>query len=375
MRKGGRADVLVVGAGIFGLCCAWSCADRGLRVVVADRDRPGAGASGGPVGALAPHAPDRWSARLAFQRDALLAAEAHWSRVAAASGRDPGYARIGRVVPLRSAADLDRARASAGAAARNWGRAGTWSVVAADAFPGWLAPGAAPFGAVHETLSARIHPRAACGALAAALAARGVEIRAGIEARAVGPGAVEFAGARLTARVVIVAAGADSARLVGLDPCMTTGVKGQALLARLRRPAAGPLVSGGGLFVVPHADGTVGVGSTSDTEWHDAHATDARLDAVWARARAACPALADAEVTARWAGLRPRAPRPDPMLGPVPGRDGVLVATGGFRIGLGLAPAVGELLADMAAGRAVALPDGCAVADHLRAARPGRGEA
>lgn len=61
-RKGMRVpgpDVLVVGAGIFGLSCAWACIERGLSVVVAERAAPGAGASGGPVGALAPHLPER----------------------------------------------------------------------------------------------------------------------------------------------------------------------------------------------------------------------------------------------------------------------------------------------------------------------------
>ncbi|MER2509538.1 MAG: FAD-dependent oxidoreductase, partial [Amaricoccus sp.] len=55
MGKGGSAEVLVIGAGIFGLATALACARRGMSVIVADRAEPGAGASGGPVGALSPH--------------------------------------------------------------------------------------------------------------------------------------------------------------------------------------------------------------------------------------------------------------------------------------------------------------------------------
>ena len=48
-------DVVVVGAGVIGLACAWRCAQRGLGVLVLEREpEPGAGASGVAAGMLAP---------------------------------------------------------------------------------------------------------------------------------------------------------------------------------------------------------------------------------------------------------------------------------------------------------------------------------
>ena len=47
-------DVTVFGAGIFGLSVAWACQKKGARVRVIDPGGPGAGASGGVVGALEP---------------------------------------------------------------------------------------------------------------------------------------------------------------------------------------------------------------------------------------------------------------------------------------------------------------------------------
>jgi len=48
------ADVIVVGAGIVGICCALSIAERGKRVRLVDRDEPGQGCSYGNAGIISP---------------------------------------------------------------------------------------------------------------------------------------------------------------------------------------------------------------------------------------------------------------------------------------------------------------------------------
>jgi glycine/D-amino acid oxidase-like deaminating enzyme len=125
-----------------------------------------------------------------------------------------------------------------------------------------------------------------------------------------------------------------------------SGVKGQALL--LRHDARDlPQLFVDGVHIVPHADGTVAVGSTSENEWQDPKSTDARLDDLHQRAVAACQMLADAPVISRWAGLRPRARSRAPLLGAWPGRDCHFIANGGFKIGFGMAPKVAEVMADL----------------------------
>ncbi|MEL6532913.1 MAG: FAD-dependent oxidoreductase, partial [Pseudomonadota bacterium] len=91
------ARVTVFGAGIFGLSVAWALAGRGAEVEVVDPSGPASGASGGIVGALAPHVPENWNDKKAFQFESLDRGEAFWSRIEEVSRRSTGYARLGRI--------------------------------------------------------------------------------------------------------------------------------------------------------------------------------------------------------------------------------------------------------------------------------------
>lgn len=353
------ADVTVMGGGIFGLAVAFACARRGARVILCERDRIGAGTSGGLVGALAPHVPEQWNAKKAFQLDSLLMAGAFWEEVRAVSGVDPGYARSGRWQPLADAEAVARAQERAAGAETLWRGRAAWRVVAAPS-DGW-AP-ASPTGLlVEDTLSARLHPRDAGRALAAAVRALGgvvEEARAEPPAGAIGeqgsPGAVVWA----TGLAGLAALSADLGRTVG------SGVKGQAALFAC---AAGdrPQIFADGLHVVPHHDGTVAVGSTAERDFAAPDTTDDRLEVLIDRARALCPALAEAPVIERWAGVRPRAKSLAPMLGPWPGREGHFIANGGFKIGFGMAPKVAEVMADLVLDGRDGVPEGFRVEDSL----------
>ncbi|MCF7697753.1 NAD(P)/FAD-dependent oxidoreductase [Loktanella sp. M215] len=334
------ADVTVMGAGVFGLSIAWACLQRGARVHVIDPAGVAAGASGGIVGALAPHVPEQWNAKKAFQRDSLLMAQGFWAAVEAASGQSTGYVRSGRLQPLADEAAVALARARAAGAADLWQGQAIWEVVPASDLP-WSPP--SPTGLViHDTLSALIHPRQATHALAAAITAQG-----GVVTRDGQPqGAVVWA----TGAAGLAEMTAQHSRMVG------AGVKGQAAL--LRHDAAGqPQLFAGGLHIVPHLDGTVAIGSTTERDFSDATTTDDQLDALIAQARAALPALGAAPVIARWAGVRPRSRSRAPMIGTHPFLPGAFVANGGFKIGFGMAPKVAAVMADLILATTDAIPE------------------
>lgn len=350
MARGDR--VTVRGGGVFGLACAFEMARRGARVRLIERERIGAGSSGGTVGALAPHVPESWNPKKQFQLESLLGAEAFWAAVQAAGGGDAGYARLGRIQPLTDAAAVERARARAAGAAEHWGIAALWRVLPAEQF----APFAplSPTGlVVHDTLSARATPRAACAALAAALTALGGEI-------VIGAAEDEDEG------TVLHATGAPG--LVDLGTALGRGigggVKGQSALLR-HEAGAVPQIYADAVHIVPHADGTVAIGSTSERDFEAPDSTDAQLEALIGKARAICPVLAGAEIVDRWAGVRPRARSRAPMLGAWPGKPGQFIANGGFKIGFGMAPKVAQVMADLILEGRDAIPAGFRVEDNL----------
>ncbi|MGY6411064.1 MAG: NAD(P)/FAD-dependent oxidoreductase [Alkalilacustris sp.] len=332
-------DLTVMGAGVFGLSVALACARRGARVLVRDARGIGAGSSGGLVGALAPHVPENWNPIKAFQLEALRMAPAFWAGVAEA-GVDPGYAPTGRVQPLADDAAIAQAEARSEGAAQHWGDRALWRILPAADAPGLAV--ASPTGlVVHDTLSARLHPRRACAALAVALRAHGGRIEQGTTPP---PGPVVWA------------TGWEGLAQAGLGG----PVKGQALLLKMDAgPEADPvpMVCDTGLFIVPHADGTVGIGSTAERSFEDPHGTDAQLDAVLARATALCPALAGAQILERWAGLRPRAASRQPILGRLPGAPDSYIANGGFKIGFALAPLAAERVAELILTGRADIPD------------------
>ncbi|UFS65646.1 FAD-binding oxidoreductase [Paracoccus denitrificans] len=316
------SEITVAGGGIFGLACAWELTRRGRKVRLFEAVRIGAGASGGHVGALAPHAPENWNAKKQVQLDALIAAVGWWAEVGAAGGVDPGYARTGRIQPVPDGAQARMAE-RVEAAQAHWP---AWAgMELTDAPLGPLVPASASGLWLVDRLTARISPRRAGAALAAAIRAQGGEI-------------VEGQAAPDTP--AIWATG-----VAGLAPFGGNGIKGQSALLAMDLPDA-PQAFADGLHVVPHADGTVAIGSTSERDVADL-GTDGQLEALIDKARALCPVLRDAPVVDRWAGIRPRAASRAPLVGPWPGRPGHYVANGGFKIGLAMAPACAGMLADL----------------------------
>lgn len=347
-------EVTVRGAGAFGLSIAFELARRGAKVRVIETHRVGAGSSGGHVGALAPHVPENWNPKKAFQLESLLMAQAFWGAVRDIGGKDAGYGRVGRIQPLKDQDAIDLAQARGASAQDLWQGQAVWEIRDIAAFGAFVPP--SPSGLViYDTLAARVAPRAAGAALASAILAMGGEI---------------VFGAGVERGTVIHATG--TAGLLELSEAfnrpMGQGIKGQSALldgSAIAGIRSAPQVYSGSLHIVAHADGTIAIGSTTERDYDDASTTDDSLEALVEKARVLCPILQDAPVIDRWAGARPRAKTRAPMLGAWPDRAGHFIANGGFKIGFGMAPKVAQVMADLVLDGVNAIPEGFHVTDNL----------
>jgi len=337
------ADITIFGAGIFGLSIAWACRQRGAKVKIIDPYGAGSGASGGVVGALAPHTPENWNEKKQFQFESLMLAEAFWRGVENAGGESTGYARSGRLQPINDARTLELARTRGENAKTLWQGQATWEIVDAKTMGDWAPKSETGF-LVHDTLSGRMHPRMTCNALVAALAAKGCT--------------VENEG---TAEGIIVEATGWRGLLelaAQMDQPVGNGVKGQGAVLEFATEKNAPQLFADALHIIPHANGTIAIGSTTEREFDGPNTTDAQLDEVIDRARAAFPILAHAPIVERWAGVRPRAKSRAPMIGRHPLKKGAYIANGGFKIGFGMAPKIAMVMADLILEGIDQIPEG-----------------
>jgi glycine oxidase len=336
-------DLIILGAGIVGLWSAVKAVDAGLRVVLIDAVGPGAGASGGLVGALMPHQPSGWSPKKALQLDGLLSLSDEIAKLEALTGLSAGYARAGRVMPIWTEAEQGRHRVWAFGAAQYWPSGIAWQAQAEMPPSHWLDPTAAPLGAARDTLAARLEPRAMVQLLKKSIENR-AELRFGTPVSSI------FAdcsimmndGNRLRAGGILITTGINAFSLIESIVQRNTGVgvKGQAALfkpARAVDAAALPVIYADGLYIIAHANGMIAVGSTSENTYVDGTSTDALLDDVIARAKAICPAFRNAELVERWAGVRPKHESRDPVVVPLPQAPRIIAALGAFKIGFGIA--------------------------------------
>lgn len=337
------ADITIFGAGIFGLSIAWTCAARGAKVQVIDPNGAGSGSSGGVVGALAPHTPENWNDKKQFQFESLIMAEAFWNSVENAGGKSAGYARSGRLQPLKDERAIELAKARAHNAQTLWQDQATFEIIKARENETW-APKSETGLLAFDTLSGRMHPRMACAALVAALETQGCTI---LDEGAPQGQIVEATGWRGLLHLA-----------EQMQQPVGNGVKGQGAVLDFQAPENAPQLFADALHIIPHANGTIAIGSTSEREFDDPFTTDAQIDDVIARAKQAFPVLHDAPVIERWAGVRPRAKSRAPMIGHHPTRKGAFIANGGFKIGFGMAPKIASVMADLVLEGVDCIPEG-----------------
>jgi glycine oxidase len=127
------------------------------------------------------------------------------------------------------------------------------------------------------------------------------------------------------------------------DVNFRTAVKGQAALFNFKCMDY-PQLFANSIHFVPHSNGTLAVGSTSENDYSSPNATDYRLESLIENSREVIPELRQLEPIKRWADVRPRSQTRAPIVGNHPVMEGDYIINGGFKIGFGMAPELARVL-------------------------------
>ena len=127
-------------------------------------------------------------------------------------------------------------------------------------------------------------------------------------------------------------------------------VKGEILSVLPRKTLIRANVWEGRCYMVPKRDGRVMIGATEEPGSYDPRPTLGGVATLSSAAVELVPGVSGARFAEAWGGLRPGTPDGRPILGPVEGRDGLLLAVGHYRNGVLLAPITGQTIAALALG-------------------------
>jgi glycine/D-amino acid oxidase-like deaminating enzyme len=350
-----NGSVVVVGAGILGCSIAVHLADRGVRPVLIDPERPGQGTSTGSFASIS-----------AFGKDPVTyfqlacAGVSGWTRFAERLGGEVGLRRAGEV---RWAADPEEGRRLATQVADSRERGYPIRPVDAGEL-GRLLPCArvGPVAAASfASNDGQVEPPLVLQACRAVLEEVGARLLTGRARVQLDDGGmrVQVRDEVLRPRTTVLAAGAEAVEVaaeVGLD-IPTVSSLGMLVQTQPLPPITDKVVylpSGPGPAVSlrQRADGSVLVGErTQETPVTDPGARHAR--ALLGQAARFFPVLAGVPVERWWLAWRAMPADRLPILGPLPWLDSLYVAVS--HSGVTLAPVLGRLVAKEVADGA---PDG-----------------
>ena len=355
------ADIVVIGAGVVGSSVAYYLARKGVNVTLLEKEAIGSGASAHATGSLS-----------------LLGAE--FTPGASFQLARASYAEFPQIVPeLESATGMDllyQCRPSLRLALEEdeadliknlmvWQQPHVkmhWiDAKEVRSIEPRLSPSI--IGAVYEDESAQLDSYRLNLALVRGAELKGANVVyrevTGLVTNGSRISGVKTSSGDIHCDAVVVAAGTWSRAFTPwLDfPVPILPMKGERLLLNYLGEALSVLISSPKRgHMISRMDGFISVGSTGGRDYDekvlflgeefDRQPTEtARLELLQ-RAIDVFPDLERAELVEQLAGSRPLSPDSKPIIGPVPGREGILLATGHATKGIHLGPITGRIITD-----------------------------
>ena len=354
-------DVVVIGAGVVGCSVAYYLAREGINVTVLEREAIGSGASAHATGSLSLLGAE-FSAGASFQmaRASYSEFEQIVPELESATGMDLLY----QCRPsLRLALDDEEAELIKSLMAWQQPHVKMHWIDSREVHS--IEPRLSPsiIGAVYEDESAQLDSYRLNLALGRGAELKGANILyrevTGLVTSGSTISGVKTASEDIHCGTVVVAAGTWSrafAPWLGF-PVPVRPMKGERLLLNYPGEPLPVLISSPKRgHMISRMDGLTSVGSTGGRDYDqkelfwgeefDRQPTEtARLELLQ-RAIDILPDLERAELVQQLAGSRPLSPDSKPIIGPVPGREGVLLATGHTTKGIHLGPITGRIITD-----------------------------
>jgi glycine oxidase len=348
--------IVVIGAGIVGLCAAYELAKRGAKVHVVEAGDSEASSSWMGAGMLAPFSFSESEEEEQFLTTALSLYQVFVKELHKRTGVDP-YLRLDGVIEVahdEAEAQCLRDRAE--------------KLVERGIHAHWLEPDEARsiepalgpamlFGASLIEDEGQIDSRFLGRALRAACVDEGVilEEQTGQVALEIGENAaigVRAADNLLLAEAVVNAAGAWAGELQGVPEYARipiTPVKAEMLALAMPQRLLKRPVTVDGIYAIPRTDGSVLIGESIMDDGFNREVDLGAIERLRATAVRAMPVLAEFTISETWSALIPRSPNLRPFIGST-ALDGYYVAAGHYRHGVLLAPTTALAIANVIEG-------------------------
>jgi D-amino-acid dehydrogenase len=371
--------LIIVGSGIVGASCAYTASSRGAEVLLVDAALPGQATAAG-AGIVCP-----WSSSLAddpvWYDLACASARFYPSLVADLANHgevDLGYRRVGGLILTNSPDEQPAVTQQLLARRAGAPEIGDVAALSAAEARALFPPLRAGCAAVRVAGACRVDGRLVATSLVRAATSEGTALtssRAELVCRSGRAIGVILKGQFVEADAVVAASGAWTTSF--LEPAgvtvPVTPQRGQIvhLSTEPDDTSAWPVVlpSTSSHYLLAFDGSRVVVGATRESgTGFDYRVTPGGLAEVLDQALEVAPGLATATYLETRVGFRPMSPDGLPLLGPVPGVEGLVVATGLGPNGLTMGPYVGAIAALVALGEPPGVDLG--PVNPLRAAPP-----
>lgn len=351
--------VTVIGAGIFGASTAYHLAREGHDVTVVDEAHPGKATLAG-AGIVCP-----WATKVDDPTwYPMYAAGARYyadlvDGLAKRGESDLGYRKVGAIVVAEDSEDYaeagERLARRTADAPESGGFEEVTSARARELFP----PLREGLPAYHVPGAARVDARLLAAAMLRAAVACGATYLsdlATLERRGAGVVVKDGQGREIPSDEVVVTAGAWASRILAPLGLAHPVVPQKGQIIHLRLPGVDtsrwsvllPIASH---YLLAFDDSRVVIGATrEDGKGFDYRVTAEGQQEVLNAGLKFAPGLADASLIETRVGFRPAGPDINPILGRVPGVEGLTLGNGLGAGGLTIGPYAGRLLAQLVAG-------------------------